>query len=115
MEDSSQPISLAEASGAKAVPISQADTYRRPSQTPAQREALLSLFGKSGPSPKPSPAELNLQTSVPKHSATPSVVSPLTPHHQPAGNEPSNSDRVASPANKAFLLGFLEGVAKGSK
>jgi mRNA-decapping enzyme subunit 2 len=27
----------------------------------------------------------------------------------------SNTNRVATPANKAFLLGFLEGVAKGSK
>ncbi|KAL4821259.1 Dcp2, box A domain-containing protein [Aspergillus spinulosporus] len=115
MEDSSQPASLAEASEAKAVPMSQAGTYRRPSQTPAQRETLLSLFGKSGPSPNPSPAEMNLQTSVPKHSATSSVVSPLTPLQQPTGNESSTGDRVTSPANKAFLLGFLEGVAKGSK
>ncbi|KAL4988519.1 Dcp2, box A domain-containing protein [Aspergillus falconensis] len=114
-EDSSEPVSLTEASDTKAVPIPQTDTYRRPSQTPAQRETLLSLFGKSAPSPKSSPAELNLQPSVPKHSATPSVVSPLTPLHQPVGNGASNVDRVASPANKAFLLGFLEGVAKGSK
>ncbi|KAL6238560.1 hypothetical protein BDW75DRAFT_13906 [Aspergillus navahoensis] len=114
-EYSSEPVCPTEASDAEAVPIRQTDTYRRPSQTPAQREALLSLFGKSAPSPKPSPAELNLQTSVPKHSATPSVVSPLTPLYQPIGNGASNVDRFASPANKAFLLGFLEGVAKGSK
>ncbi|KAL4973134.1 Dcp2, box A domain-containing protein [Aspergillus desertorum] len=114
-EDSSKQVGLNEASDAEAGPSPQTDTYRRPSQTPAQREALLSLFGKSAPSPKPSPAELNLQTSTPKHSATPSVVSPLTPLCQSAGNGASNVDRVASPANKAFLLGFLEGVAKGSK
>ncbi|KAL4930842.1 decapping enzyme complex catalytic subunit DCP2 [Aspergillus undulatus] len=111
-----------EAPGARAIPVPQPENYRRPSQTPAQREALLSLFGKSAPSPKTTPAEhLNLQTSVAKPAPTPSVVSPLTPHYQPTGNgvagdsEASNIDRVASPANKAFLLGFLEGVAKGSK
>ncbi|KAL4968886.1 decapping enzyme complex catalytic subunit DCP2 [Aspergillus stella-maris] len=110
-----------EAPGAQPIPTPQADPYRRPSQTPAQREALLSLFGKSAPSPKTAPVEhLNLQTSVPNPAATPSVVSPLSPHYPPAGNgvvneHGGNIDRVASPANKAFLLGFLEGVAKGSK
>lgn len=120
-KDREEPQATAGLSGSPHVPISQPDTYRRPSQTPAQREALLSLFSKSAPSPKGPPAEqLNLQTSVSKHSTTPSVVSPLTPHHHLAGNgvpsdQGSSIDRVASPANKAFLLGFLEGVAKGSK
>ncbi|RDW63010.1 decapping enzyme complex catalytic subunit DCP2 [Aspergillus mulundensis] len=114
-EELHEPGDLSESPATQAVPIPQPDTYRRPSQTPAQREALLSLFGKSAPSPKSSPTALNLQTSVPKHSGTPSVVSPLTPLHQPVGNGASSIDKVASPANKAFLLGFLEGVAKGSK
>lgn len=106
---------------ANGLPMPQATNYRRPSQTPAQRDALLSLFGKSAPSPKPSSAEqLNLQTSAAQPSATSSVVSPPTPLHQPVGNGVTssgagNSDRVASPSNKAFLLGFLEGVAKGDQ
>ncbi|KAL4941056.1 hypothetical protein BDV06DRAFT_212958 [Aspergillus oleicola] len=90
-----------EAPGAQANPTAQPDPYRRPSQTPAQREALLSLFGKSAPSPKTAPVEhLNLQTSVPKPAATPSVVSPLSPHYPPVGNgtvneHGGNIDRVA--------------------
>ncbi|KAL4887429.1 hypothetical protein BJY04DRAFT_204358 [Aspergillus karnatakaensis] len=77
-----------ESADTKAILIPQPEVYRRPSQTPAQRETLLSLFGKSAPSPKTSPAEmLNLQTSIPKRSGTPSVVSPLTPLHHSAGNE----------------------------
>ncbi|KAL4920436.1 hypothetical protein BDW62DRAFT_208949 [Aspergillus aurantiobrunneus] len=83
-EEHKKPTNFSEAPGTKAVPVSQPDAYRRPSQTPAQRETLLSLFGKSAPSPKTSPVgQLNLQTSAPKHSATPSVVSPLSPLHQP--------------------------------
>ncbi|KAL3495160.1 Dcp2, box A domain-containing protein [Aspergillus germanicus] len=106
----------------KTAPSPQPDPFQRPSQTAAQRETLLSLFGKPATSPRASTAgQLNLQTAVPKPSVTPSVVSPLTPLHHHAGNEMSiddgafNTNRVATPANKAFLLGFLEGVAKGSK
>ncbi|KAL5343074.1 Dcp2, box A domain-containing protein [Aspergillus crustosus] len=119
-----EPSNLHASPDTSAIPIqaSQTDVYRRPSQTPAQRDTLLSLFGTSAPSPKTSPAEmLNLQTSIPKPSVTPSVVSPLTPLHHTTGNELNGNhgafttERVASPANKAFLLGFLEGVAKGSK
>ncbi|RAH70299.1 decapping enzyme complex catalytic subunit DCP2 [Aspergillus aculeatinus CBS 121060] len=95
---------------------------RRPSQTPAQREALLSLFGKAPASPGVSPAELS--TSAPKTAGASGVVSPLTPLNitaaSPFGSgaddgQFSLSSRVASPDNKAFLLGFLEGVAKGKK
>ncbi|KAL4866318.1 hypothetical protein BDV12DRAFT_187499 [Aspergillus spectabilis] len=69
---------LHESSGAKAVAVLQPDVYRRPSQTPAQRETLLSLFGKSAPSPKSLPTEmLNLQTSVPKPSAM--IISMMRP------------------------------------
>ncbi|RAK77997.1 decapping enzyme complex catalytic subunit DCP2 [Aspergillus fijiensis CBS 313.89] len=95
---------------------------RRPSQTPAQREALLSLFGRAPASPGVSPAELS--TSAPKTAGASGVVSPLTPLNitaaSPFGSgaddgQFSLSSRVASPDNKAFLLGFLEGVAKGKK
>ncbi|BCR99604.1 decapping enzyme complex catalytic subunit DCP2 [Aspergillus luchuensis] len=98
---------------------------RRPSQTVAQKEMLLSLFGKTSVSPNISPAELG--ASVPKPSQPSSVVSPLSPVNLPAvpnvGQTPhemedsqvSNANKVSSPVNKAFLLGFLEGVAKGHK
>ncbi|KAJ5101822.1 hypothetical protein NUU61_004044 [Penicillium alfredii] len=92
---------------------------RRPSQTTAQKEALLSLFGKQPGSPS-----MNRRSS-----ATTGIVSPLSSLHLPSSGDsisrhgtPSNADhqaananRGASPNNKAFLLGFLEGVAKGNK
>lgn len=103
---------------------------RRPSQTAAQKETLLSLFGKQSiPSSSPPSGQLNIQTSTAKPSAASATVSPLSPRNLPTGSGvasgygvPSDSDvnsqsgtRVASPVNKAFLLGFLEGVAKGNK
>ncbi|GAB1214462.1 hypothetical protein ATERTT37_003625 [Aspergillus terreus] len=101
---------------------------RRPSQTAAQRETLLSLFGKVSGSPGASPAvQPVLEASTSKPSAASSVVSPLSPPSLPTGivatSESSPRDGavssgvsgIASPDNKAFLLGFLQGVAKGSK
>lgn len=101
---------------------------RRPSQTAAQRETLLSLFGKVSGSPGASPAvQPVLEASTSKLSAASSVVSPLSPPSLPTGivatSESSPRDGavssgvsgIASPDNKAFLLGFLQGVAKGSK
>ncbi|KAL3472992.1 hypothetical protein BJX99DRAFT_249280 [Aspergillus californicus] len=82
----SQATDLLETLEAGEAPIPESDSYRRPSQTAAQRDALLSLFGKSAPSPKTSPTELNVHTSIPKHPATPSIVSPLTPHYHPTEN-----------------------------
>ncbi|KAL2838710.1 hypothetical protein BJY01DRAFT_237360 [Aspergillus pseudoustus] len=80
----------------------QPDPFRRPSQTTAQRETLLSLFGKPATSPRVSPAgQLNLQTAVPKPSVTPSVISPLTPLHHHAGNELSMDDAVTMMRPKA--------------
>jgi len=102
---------------------------RRPSQTAAQREALLSLFGKkSDASGSPSPGPVNIQTSTAKPSGS-SVISPLSPSIAPNieapvsgrgspaenGLETPAAFHVSSPDNKAFLLGFLEGVAKGNK
>lgn len=105
---------------------------RRPSQTAAQKEALLSLFGKkSNASGSPSTGPLDIQTSVPKPSSS-SVISPLSPPAAPSAlsgggtvsgrgtpaendTQASGSGRISSPDNKAFLLGFLEGVAKGNK
>lgn len=101
------------------------DHGRRPSQNVSQRETLLSLFGKAGASsPGLSPSgQLNLKTAVAQGSGGSSVVSPLSPLNLPSGTTtntgaPSldiNTSRVSSPDNKAFLLGFLEGVAKGNK
>lgn len=99
---------------------------RRPSQTAAQKEALLSLFGKQTSPASMSPAgKIDVQTSAAKSSAS-TIVSPLSPVNL-TGQVPANSvspenasqistgNRVASPVDKAFLLGFLEGVAKGNK
>ncbi|KAF7593358.1 mRNA-decapping enzyme subunit 2 [Aspergillus hancockii] len=101
---------------------------RRPSQTAAQKETLLSLFGKQPGSPSISPPrEPNVHASGQKPTATSSVVSPLSPVHYPTGTSmsrasPTTEDNGASitnsaalPDNKAFLLGFLQGVAKGNK
>ena len=98
---------------------------RHPSQTTTQKETLLSLFGKPAGSPGMSPSgQLDLQTSVPQPPAPSSVVSPLSPLNLPARTmaetspspeavtQVSDLSRVASPDNKAFLLGFLQGVAK---
>ncbi|KAJ5279483.1 hypothetical protein N7478_004855 [Penicillium angulare] len=102
---------------------------RRPSQTHAQKETLLSLFGKSAPSPPPAPGAQQdhraTDTSNPSIAAT-GLVSPLSSRHVPSSGEslsrrgtPSEIDivpnRIASPNNKAFLLGYLQGVAKGNK
>lgn len=98
---------------------------RRPSQTAAQKEALLSLFGKQSlQSNNPPTGQFNIQTSATKPSPASASVSPLSPGNLPSGGPgaaPENDiqsptgSRVTSPADKAFLLGFLEGVAKGNK
>lgn len=108
-------------------PIPQNHFDRRPSQTAAQREALLSLFGK--PTTSPPPTRTDSRAVHRRSSATPGVVSPLSSLHLPSSGEstsqrgtPSEGDmhtshatQLTSPTNKAFLLGFLEGVAKGNK
>ncbi|KAJ6036990.1 hypothetical protein N7540_001269 [Penicillium herquei] len=99
---------------------------RRPSQTNAQKEALLSLFGKSPASPSPASAEAQHDPGMAQHSAASGYVSPMSSRRFPSSGEslsrhgtPSEVDmvpnRIASPNNKAFLLGYLQGVAKGSK
>jgi mRNA-decapping enzyme subunit 2 len=96
---------------------------RRPSQTAEQKEALLSLFSKAPASP--SPVSLAQSGHQPAFSG---IVSPMSSRHRPSSGDsisrrgtPSdtgvhaNTTRISSPGNKAFLLGFLEGVAKGNK
>lgn len=108
---------------------SPANVDRRPSQTSAQKEALLSLFNKK-PEVKSSPSTgpLELETSAAKPPGS-SVISPLSPSVPPSiggpvsgrgtpaenDTQPPASIRGSSPDNKAFLLGFLQGVAKGNK
>lgn len=93
---------------------------RRPSQTAAQKEALLSLFGKkSDKASSPPSGPLDTQTSTRKPSS-PSVISPLSPTLPlniggPVSGRETPAESVSSPDNKSFLLGFLEGVAKGNK
>ncbi|KAJ5160047.1 uncharacterized protein N7482_007051 [Penicillium canariense] len=100
---------------------------RRPSQTPAQKEALLSLFGKPQESPSlASAVQLDSQT-INRPLNVSGLVSPLSSLQFPSSGEsisrhgtpsegeqdPSSANRVSSPSNKAFLLGYLQGVAKG--
>ncbi|KAL2011511.1 hypothetical protein VTN00DRAFT_4229 [Thermoascus crustaceus] len=85
---------------------------RRPSQTAAQRETLLSLFGKPT-SPQPPPADLASSTLKPSTAST--GASTLSVPSESGSQTPTPTTRVTSPVNKAFLLGYLEGVARGQK
>ncbi|CRG90649.1 mRNA-decapping enzyme subunit 2 [Talaromyces islandicus] len=100
---------------------------RRPSQTAAQKETLLNLFGKS-PSDRAShmasamdrPASRGHFDAISSPSLSgvesniPANVSRLG---SPSENGTTNSgaQRFTSPDNKAFLLGFLQNVAQGKK
>ncbi|OQE27537.1 hypothetical protein PENSTE_c004G04041 [Penicillium steckii] len=111
------------------VETSSQTTYnRRPSQNVAQRDALLSLFGKSAPSPTPpSAVQLDSRAVNQQMPHASGLVSPLSSLHlNPSSGDsisrrgtPSEAEagtnNVSSPSNKAFLLGYLQGVAKGNK
>ncbi|KAK2744380.1 mRNA-decapping enzyme subunit 2 [Myotisia sp. PD_48] len=102
---------------------------RRPSQTTAQRDTLLSLFGKAqsatpgsekeAAQPSPIFNSPSLKTPVLTSPPYSSMISPATESqvssrgHTP-GSGP-NKSRVTSPTDKAFLLDYLDGVAKGRK
>lgn len=106
---------------------SQNNFNRRPSQTAAQKEALLSLFGKAPVSPSStSAAQFDSRAANQQPSTVSGLVSPLSSLHFPNSGDsisrhgtPSESEttsnRIASPGNKEFLLGYLQGVAKGNK
>lgn len=106
----------------------QANFDRRPSQTHAQKEALLSLFGKPQVSPSlTSTVQLDSRAVNQQPPNVSGLVSPLSSlqfassgesvsrHATPSDSEhvPSSINRVSSPSNKAFLLSYLQGVAKG--
>lgn len=118
--DRKPSLSCPQTNGTELAPQSNFD--RRPSQTNAQKEALLSLFGKTPASPAPGSATA-ANASQPPPTAS-NMVSPVSSFQFPSSGEslsrrgtPSEvgSHRVASPNNKAFLLGYLQGVAKGNK
>ncbi|KAJ5456739.1 hypothetical protein N7530_012013 [Penicillium desertorum] len=103
---------------------------RRPSQTAEQKASLLSLFSKAPVSPSPvfatpfdSRAAVNQQPAgfsgfvSPMSSRNrPSSGDSISRHDTPSDGGPhSHSQQISSPSNKAFLLEFLEGVAKGNK
>ena len=108
----------------------QSNLDRRPSQNAAQKDALLALFGKAA-SPSPAmPIQLDSRSANQHPSTFSGVVSPLSSFHLPSSggslsrhgtpaaievdvNIPS-SNGIASPSNKEFLLGYLQGVAKGN-
>ncbi|EFR04610.1 mRNA-decapping enzyme 2 [Nannizzia gypsea CBS 118893] len=96
---------------------------QRPSQSTAQKEALLSLFNKD-----PSSQPIGEKQDITTHTKSPVLVSPpfstlISPTTDPL-NSPKETTRgsgfekqssVASSSNQAFLLGYLEGVAMGKK
>ncbi|KAJ5952128.1 mRNA decapping protein 2 Box A [Penicillium vulpinum] len=101
---------------------------RRPSQTAEQKASLLSLFSKGPVSPAPvfaTPFDSRAVNQQP--AAFSGFVSPMSSRHRPSSGDISrrgtpsdggahvNGQHVSSPSNKAFLLGFLEEVAKGNK
>ena len=104
---------------------------RRPSQNSAQKGALLALFGKAA-SPSPTSAiQIDSRSANQQPSTVSGLVSPLSSFHLPSSggslsrhgtpavfegdmNAPT-SNHIASPSNKEFLLGYLQGVAKGNK
>jgi mRNA-decapping enzyme subunit 2 len=96
---------------------------RRPSQTAAQKETLLNLFGKS-PSDKPShiasaadrPASQGHFDAIssPSLSGVESNI-PANVSRLGSPSENGTTNRLTSPDNKAFLLGFLQNVAQGKK
>jgi mRNA-decapping enzyme subunit 2 len=103
---------------------------RRPSQTIEQKASLLSLFNKAHASPSSGFATPLDSGAVvyPEPTAASGFVSPMSSRHRPSSGgtisrhgTPSDNgaqghiNRTSSPSNKAFLLGFLEGVAKGNK
>ncbi|KAJ5492205.1 mRNA decapping protein 2 Box A [Penicillium expansum] len=89
---------------------------RRPSQTAEQKASLLSLFSKAPVSPSPVLATPFDSRAVNQQPAAYSgFVSPMSSRNRPSSGDSVSLVTVSSPSNKAFLLGFLEGVAKGNK
>ena len=101
---------------------------RRPNQPVAQKETLLALFGKTPAQPPVTQATespsafrppVTSTTSSEKASHHRGGVAPLpVPGHTSpvkSGLEVPVTSKVASSDNRAFLLGFLEEVAKGNK
>lgn len=103
---------------------------RRPSQTAEQKASLLSLFSKAPVSPSPvSATPFDSRAAVNQQPAGFSgFVSPISSRNRPSsgdsisrhgapsdGGAHAHGQQISSPSNKAFLLEFLEGVAKGNK
>ncbi|OJD17890.1 hypothetical protein AJ78_02062 [Emergomyces pasteurianus Ep9510] len=107
---------------------------RRPSQTASQKEALLSLFGKVPSSPAPLSSEPNrVSPPAPKSPLRSAVISPVdlsSPQAgvsiarasaplssggsiSPVGASETRRAAPTSPRDKAFLLGYLDNIAKG--
>lgn len=109
---------------------SQIDPELQPSQSASQKDLLLSLFGKAPASSNGLPPKQLV--SRPSTAGTPEAPRRTTPQSplnllsnnktlsssgtsSDGGAQSSTTNEVESPVNKAFLLGFLEGVAKGKK
>lgn len=97
---------------------------RRPSQTAAQKEALLSLFGKS-PTTAATTTAATTTTNVPSApssapafpswSGSTETVQPTTASGATDPGTAPDRSRITSPDNKAFLLGYLQNVAEGKR
>lgn len=108
----------------------QTHTARRPSQTAEQKASLLSLFSTGDAPASPSAvasSPLDSRAVYPQPVRPSGLVSQFPSHHNhsngdtisrhgtPSDGGTQHPSNQTSSSNKAFLLGFLESVAKGNK
>ncbi|KMU74092.1 mRNA-decapping enzyme subunit 2 [Coccidioides immitis RMSCC 3703] len=94
--------------------------YDRQSQSSSHKETLLSLFGKSAPSrEQPLPKFTEVEPSQLRSSAKSSIVGfvggSLPQTHGNGESRPTSRNKMTYPVDKAFLLGYLDGVVKGQR
>lgn len=130
----SEPAAIDKVAATAPQRVAQSTYDRRPSQTTAQKEVLLSLFGKS-PTAKPPAlaAPIDQLVSTRRDHVTSgshdTVSSPSLSAREAAqptaglslgspsetGSRTAGVNQVTSSDNKAFLLGFLQNVAEGKR
>jgi mRNA-decapping enzyme subunit 2 len=130
----SEPAAVSKVENAAPQRVPRSTYDRRPSQTTAQKETLLSLFGKSHTATAAelaTPIDQMMSTrrmpvtsgngdavSSPslsgREAALPTTVSSLGSPSE-GGSRTLGVNQVTTPDNKAFLLGFLQNVAEGKR
>lgn len=111
-QDEVRPVELSSPNQGFPIPHNLPPVDRRSGQTAEQKQNLLSFFGKSAAVPLSPPY---IQPKASTHPTERTVVDSTT--RSRVGSLASNSRRGShtptSPADKGFLLGFLNNVAKG--